>query len=217
VKKAIQVLVLILNHMIDFSHRRVRLSNLSARAAAVATKHVATALPVSDSAQEACLGVAVDVLEVLVRCVEHGDLVIEREVFELVHVPHELYENLQMGGVGLTPVLEMGERTPKADPESLFQRIAVLIDVMTVAAATAADLEAVVSEEVHTPMQDRLDVLVPCAALFALGSAPVLSRSDQSQALVAADDDAPSGLRLTSTNWLSGSVRSRTLIRINTS
>jgi hypothetical protein len=118
---------------------------------------------------------AVDVLEVLVPSVEHRDLVIEREVLELVNVAHERHEDLQMGGMRLSPMLEIGERVPEADAEPFLLQIAILIHVMAVAVDVAADLEAVVAEKVHTLVQNGFDVLVPYAALFVLRSAPVLA------------------------------------------
>src|SRR4029079_1693682 len=128
-----------------------------------------------DRPQHAGLRVAVDVLEVLVRGVEHRDLVIEREVLEFMDVAHERHEDLQMGGMRLSPMLEIGERVPKADAEPLFLQIAMLIHVMAVAVGVAAYLEAAVADKVHTLVQNGLDVLVPYAALFVLGSAPVLA------------------------------------------
>lgn len=62
----------------------------------------------SDSAQNTGLRMTVDIFEMLVGRVKHRDLMIEREIGELVHVSHESHENLQMSGVRLTPMLKSG-------------------------------------------------------------------------------------------------------------
>src|SRR5690606_22208627 len=60
----------------------------------------------------------------------------------------------------------------------------------------AAYLQTIVAQKIHALFQNGLDILVPGAALLALGAAPVLAGADQRQVLVSANDDPATGLRL---------------------